>query len=69
MTNRIMTTFKEQVKQQTYIIIIIIAKVSDVACMSVNYTHTIINILGVGFIWQARYEYKFYVISHLCILQ
>jgi len=32
-TNRIMTTVKEQVKQQTYIyiIIIIIAKVSDVA--------------------------------------
>jgi len=31
-----MFTVKEQVKQQTYIIIIIIAKVSDVACTSVQ---------------------------------
>jgi len=37
MTNRIMTTAKEQFKQQTYIaIIIIIANVSDVACTSVQ---------------------------------
>jgi len=31
-----MTKSKEQVKQQTYIIIIIIAKVGDIACMSVH---------------------------------
>jgi len=33
MTNRIMTKSKEQAKQQTYIIIIIIAKVGD-NCMN-----------------------------------